>query len=409
MALFSTEWAITILMYYCLTTYAALVNTSFVKPSEPSNVSCTSHPCLTLNEYANEADRYFVDNTTFLFMPGVHWLDKSIRLEYISNLVFQVAGEELNSSDTLVELHLSPLVNITWTNCNGAEVHGLDIFLSGIQPILNYNFFATLIFHQTGTLLSNLTVIGNNSFLSTAILLETSSQAVIRDLTVLKATSTSGAALYAVESVVKFLGQNVFIDNKATESGGALVLIFCESNFVGSSAFEMNSAIDEGGALYMIGGTHSISGTTFIKNDAYNGGAIAIANDTDSNITFDSVSFMSNTANYGGGAMYLDRGKHNIQGNFNFVNNSCEYGGAMTSFNCTNNISATITFVNNVADLGGALYFIGVNKILNVLHGNMTFESNRATLSGGAIFFGSLLDSGTITFLGDIEFITSTK
>ena len=407
MALFSTDLALTILMYYCLTTYAALVNTNFVKPSEPSNVSCTFQPCLTLNEYANEADRYFVDNTTFLFMPGVHWLDKSIHLEYVSNLVFQVAGEEqkFNSSDTRVELQLSPLVNITWTNCDGVEVHGLDIFLSGIQP--NSNFFATLIFHQTVALLSNLTVIGNSSLISTAILVEKSSQAVIRHLTVHGATSTSGAALYAVESVVKFLGQNVFIDNKATESGGALALIRCESNFAGSGVFEMNSAIGEGGALYMIGGTHSVSGTTFIKNDAYNGGAIAIANDTDSNITFDSVSFVSNTANYGGGAMYLDRGKHNIQGNFNFVNNSCEYGGAMYSLNCTNNISATITFVNNVADLGGALYFIGVNKILNVLHGNMTFESNRATLSGGAILFGSLLDSGTFILLGDIKFINN--
>ena len=48
---------------------SAAVGENFVCPSDFENQFV---PCRLFNDYAREADQYFVDNTIFTFLPGTH-------------------------------------------------------------------------------------------------------------------------------------------------------------------------------------------------------------------------------------------------------------------------------------------------------------------------------------------------
>ena len=103
-----------LLIITSVTTHYAILSTSaekaFVRPSE--NMSCLSQPqCLTLNDYASEPNHYFVDNTTFLVLPGIHQLDIQLHLENVSDISFQLVNDEVQ--DDTVKVFLGPLVNIT--------------------------------------------------------------------------------------------------------------------------------------------------------------------------------------------------------------------------------------------------------------------------------------------------------
>ena len=99
---------------------------AFVRPNTSVTCPSSSQPCLTFNEYAQEVNQYFVDNTTFLFLPGTHELDVQLDLENLSNISFVPSA--LND---IIQILLSPSVNITWTNCDNVEVSGLIFILSG--------------------------------------------------------------------------------------------------------------------------------------------------------------------------------------------------------------------------------------------------------------------------------------
>ena len=183
---------------------------AYVRPSE--NVTCPSQPCLTFNHYARESDQYFVDNTTFVFLSGIHRLDVQLHLVSVSNVAFLVFDEVQEDQET-VQAFLNPSVNITWTDCDNIEISGLVFVLSGRSVL-----FPALVFCRTISSLSQLTLLGNGTLQSTAIFIE-SSQINLINMTVSGAKGVTGAAVYAVNSTVDFVGQNSFISNTATGEG----------------------------------------------------------------------------------------------------------------------------------------------------------------------------------------------
>ena len=126
----------------------------FVRPSE--NVTCPSQPCLTLNDYAREPGQYFLDNSTFLFLPGIHHLDYQLRVENVSNVNFFVFNEE---KDNTVKVFLSPLVTIIWMNCNNIEISNLVFVPHSLIAVRTS--FSALLFYKTSGFLSKLTLFGN--------------------------------------------------------------------------------------------------------------------------------------------------------------------------------------------------------------------------------------------------------
>ena len=47
----------------------------YVLPRGTSNSSCPGNPCLDINTYIQDLLKYFVSNTTFILLPGIHFLD----------------------------------------------------------------------------------------------------------------------------------------------------------------------------------------------------------------------------------------------------------------------------------------------------------------------------------------------
>ena len=56
----------------------------YVRPSD--NATCPGHPCFLFSEYTTEVNEYFKDNTTFLFMDGIHILNASLHIENVSEV-----------------------------------------------------------------------------------------------------------------------------------------------------------------------------------------------------------------------------------------------------------------------------------------------------------------------------------
>ena len=235
---------------------------SFVRSSE--NASCPSQPCLPLNDYARESNQYFLDNTTFIFLPGIHRLDIQLRLKNVSSVAFITVFDE--QQDDTVRVFLSPSVNITLTDCDNIEISGLVFVLSGHSE---EELFSGLVLQRTTSVfLAHLTLFGNGSLQSTAIFLSDSSQITIYNVKVSGATSTDGSVLYALNSTIAFLGQNIFVNNTATDAGGAIVLNHCTSNFTGNISFVNNTA-SRGGAIVFMGGSYYILGDiSFVNNKA---------------------------------------------------------------------------------------------------------------------------------------------
>ena len=137
-------------------------------------------------------------------------------------------------------------------------------------------------------------------------------------MTVLGARSLQGAALHADNSTVDISGQNIFINNHATDEGGAIALHDnCTCNITGSTSFTNNTALN-GGAMALDGGNHNI---------------------------YEDISFISNVATDEGGALIVKGGHISISGKVSFMYNSAKYGGAIS----VPDIRDTCIILDNVA------------------------------------------------------------
>ncbi|MCL2798768.1 MAG: hypothetical protein FWD54_00580 [Endomicrobia bacterium] len=148
-----------------------------------------------------------------------------------------------------------------------------------------------------------------------------------------------------------------------------------------------------------------------------NGGAFSVTNSTLTFNTGGNITFSSNSATNYGGAIYNTRvinfetaaGRSVI-----FSNNTADYGGAIYNTGASANITFTngnIMFAGNRADVtsytygGGAIYNQSGGQINFDMSsvGKVTFSSNTAASSGGAIYNNG--DNSQITFTnGDILF-----
>ena len=434
MALSQSCWLLSVAtLFFCSIAFTD-AEIFYVKPGDDMN--CTYQPsCLTLNEYVTQKEQYFLDNTTFMFLPGIHQLDVQLNVENLSNISF------IGREEPLVQVSLSEAVNITWINCDNIELSRLVFFVEGDQ----LEMISALYFHRTIGVLSYLSFFGNRSNMFRAIFLDDSNEIMIYNIHVSGASSDNGAALYGLRSTITLHGHNSFTNNLACKAGGAAELNNCTSIFSGNILFRNNTSHFIGGALYLVHGSHTFFGNiSFDSNNAAHGGAMQIAK---SYINVPgSISFLNNSARGAGGAVFIGDGyslfsgnifmientadsggsmaimggKHKLFGNISFINNSAiSYGGAMHLIRGISTFSQNISFINNTAVIGGAMavarlsdtdtvlnftgfsrfegnsaqqggamaFFSGSSKLMLNDPLQMTFVDNHAELTGGAIFF----------------------
>ncbi len=142
----------------------------------------------------------------------------------------------------------------------------------------------------------------------------------------------------------------------------------------------------------------NIAGLTFKNGNSTNGSAIYISHEVKSNIN---ATFINNTAEKQGGAIYIVSG--GISGNLNgvFINNTASgWGGAIyiDSGGISGNVNGT--FINNKGSSGAVIFIAG--DISGNLNG--TFINNTASGRGGAIYIYNGDASGNVngTFINNV-------
>ena len=160
----------------------------------------------------------------------------------------------------------------------------------------------------------------------------------------------AGGAIYSKKSTLEVIDCN-FTSCNAT-FGGAICDLESDS-IIYSIIANNNKASYEGGAIYKMYGTIKIDSSSFLSNEAPNGGAIFI--DNSSLLSINSSSFSDNVAEYCGGAIY-------------------------TILNTNESLNSVI-FKDNIAQTGNNYYeaenynlFFG-NGNYTMLKGNFEFNS----------------------------------
>ena len=80
---------LSITLFYCSAEIVYWVTPTVTSCSScPHNTYCHPHNthCATLSEYAQEAEMYFTSNTTMVFLPGDHILDRNITVANVASL-----------------------------------------------------------------------------------------------------------------------------------------------------------------------------------------------------------------------------------------------------------------------------------------------------------------------------------
>ena len=261
---------------------------------------------------------------------------------------------------------------------------------------------------------SNLTFIGNTTFLENSAL-----------------SFNGGGAIYADNTVLSFEGTSNFISNSADFGCGAIstsdntILAFNgTSNFIGNSALLTGGAICTDSTL-MVNGI-----INFINNSAGLGGAMYTSGTAI--LSFNGISnFIGNSAIYGGAIRAGTTTTLTFNGTTNFFNNghnqgrtdtvilngNTTYGGGVFMTANTSLLifpNTTVYWVNNHATFGGAIYVADATELsyctstqeecffqlpgqnLSSINVQLVFKNNSAG-AAGSVLYGGAIDNCKLT------------
>ena len=373
-----------------------------VSPSSENLVqtNCRSHSnsCRTFNDYANDADTYFISDSSFHFMKGTHHLNVTLFIRNGVNLSF--VGNESN-------ITLSNGCGIIWKLSSKISWISLNLIFN-----LTNNYSALQIENSKFVSFSNSSFIKLHHkyfFKSGAFKIRSNSSIVFENCKFENGYHIIGGALNIEGSNVTLRGHNDFLDNSAYYSAGAIY--GNKSNIImnGSGTFFKNKA-----------------GIGLNKHSRYCGGT-AIQVEFSSTISLygyfnfsDNKIKNKNMCSKGvGGTISAVYSSLTLQGITYFFNNSNIYGGAISLSYSAGLISGHIEFAGNRADYhGGAMHVRHSSLIVqnDELSGDsdscfykkyswnsIIFSDNSAGLRGGAVYLylGNMTLTGSITFVAN--------
>ena len=169
-----------------------------------------------------------------------------------------------------------------------------------------------------------------------------------------------------------------------------------------NSSFVMNGisgscSYFSGGAIHATSSSISMEDVSFINDSALYGGAIYASLSSNINMKGE-VDFINNNAERAGGAIYASS-NISMKGDVDFINNSANFGGAINVYSSNITMEGDVDFVNNSAAFGGAIDVYSTNISIE---GDASFISNSAEYQGGAMYTSSkvnIMMDGNVTFL----------
>lgn len=196
-----------------------------------------------------------------------------------------------------------------------------------------------------------------------------------------KAANAGAVAIYGINNVIS---NSKFDDNDVNGEAGA-VLIRNHNAVISDSSFTKNDAQGDGGAICLHADNGKLYNSTFSENYGGIGGALHISG---SNHVINKTTFSDNSAFFSGAAISLNYASANIDDS-KFIRNHAYQGGAIYWHYEYNGLSVLNNsyFEDNFADYGGGAisceyeYGDRATKIID----NTEFVNNKATNYGGAV------------------------
>ena len=316
---------------------------------KPDNYSMPCQQCLTLDEYAQQADKYFTTGSTFLFLLGNHTLWTTVNLTNVSDVEFRGMGTDVTI------IHGNNSIISCW-KVNNLTIDGLTLKTTIIRVLRSKNI-----------------LIKNSTFLGSSL---SCNYSLIYCLIIGK--SMRGGAINAAHTDLTIIN----------------------SNFIGNYAFS------GGGSIYIASGDLNLINSNFMSGGAYFGGAIyaKLSNVTmDSNSSHNGQVIFSENRSQRGGALFLDRTiavfKETV---VIFQHNSAGLGGGIFSIKSSLNFTRTSTnlFIGNNASGDGGAIWLGFTKMALSRYTNTSFINNKARSDGGALYGSNakMEFNGSVTF-----------
>ena len=229
------------------------------------------------------------------------------------------------------------------------------------------------------------------------------------NVTFSKNNATFGGAVYIYEDVsATRRGYTAFMSNKAEEGGGAMAVNVLDAtadderlsilSIAGTAVLADNVCNRDGGAMWLAGGLSmeidSTANVTFQRNRAVAAGGAIFITGAYAGPTFPGVSFVSNSAQLGGGVYATSSGNAKITAEGSrisqpitfdrcrFVGNTATAtGGAIQSAAGQDKMIST-SFEGNSARAGGALYLAGTSEFFGC-----SFIDNESDEGAGLAIF----------------------
>ena len=197
-------------------------------------------------------------------------------------------------------------------------------------------------------------------------------------------TANSGAIRVDSYSVIVCVGKILFSNNSALV-GGALSLSNGSQMILSNATFEKNFANFTGGALHLaLSSFMIIEDSLMVGNHAQGiGGTIGLSS---SSLQFTGNNYIKHSMCLQSGGIDAFMSRLNFSGHNYFINNTSSGFGGGLSLTFTNaSVQGTLNFSINSGRQGGAVYGIS-SRIDFDQYADVTFESNIATIQGGAIY-----------------------
>ena len=390
--------------------YEAAAAVYYVKPTQPLNATCLSdHPCLTLNNYTANSERYFTSNSVFLFLSGNHELRSSINVSSICNLTLKpyIKGDTvilyrvISDPYTPVIMRFEALsgvaiINLTLESVSFAFENSFNITLTKllftVGPKVLHNSTNSAAISCTR---SNLSLAECECLeLHNECILSLNCEVFIHHFTFIQlygsAFSLFGNSI-VLQGNAMFLGKNS--DNSDILFVDVAAIIGQKNSTVILNGTVTFNGFGRRGAISLMEHSHaSILGNTSFSRC---GGASVVEDDSVLHLN-GTISF---TDNYGGAIGMRGRARIHLNGDVTFTNNTnvARIGVAISLFESSGmSLTGYITFSNN---FGRAISLVGSSSIH--LTGYILFTNNF----GGAI---SLSGSSCISITGDINFTNNT-
>ena len=419
------------------------VSTYYIKPTP--DTPCPAEPCLTLSEYAQ--GHFLTSDTTLIFLPGNHSLDRDIAVANVTRFVMLGDSTSLPSIASTIVCkgpHVFTFLNISQlhiyflqiTSCGSGTVPALSVVsvsqvqilgsvfqdnrnasLLVIGSMLNCsgtNFSSSL---GTGLVLSEAyvelhsSVFSNNS--GGGVNSTNSTLTLVGNNTFTNNTADFGGGISATESSI-YINENIsFLDNSAGTSGGGVYLersifrLTCNGtmtfagNIISGSDISTGVTGAGGGISALYSGINLEGSSTFRGNVAMNGGGVSVQFSLLNCCGY--ISFVNNSADGVGGGLLLSSSKEKLEGTSIFIRNTAHYagGGIFAEYSIVS-VEGDGRFINNSADVGGGIaiaYGDGLTLI-----GNNSFAGNWAYRDGGGINmqYTSLNSRGHINFTSNL-------